>query len=40
LENGIVHGGAELADLLVSAGGIHAIGEQNDEKTALGIDPK
>ena len=39
LHDGVMYGGTQLADLLVGSCGVHAIGEQDDEKIALGIDP-
>src|SRR5580698_231156 len=38
-DGGVCERGADLANLLVRASGVHAIGEQDDEKLALRIDP-
>ena len=40
LQDGVVNRRSELADLLVGPAGIHTVREQNDEKAAVGIDPK
>jgi hypothetical protein len=37
--DGVVDGGADLGDFHVFAGGIDAIGQQDDEECAIGVDP-
>src|ERR1700719_2877972 len=39
LHHGIVQRGADLGDLLVFAGGIDAVGQQDDEELAVRVDP-
>ena len=39
LPDGIVQHGAEGDELAVVAGGIHAVGEEDDEHVGFGIDP-
>ena len=39
-ENSVMQRRADLADLFVFAGGIHAIRQENYEQIALGIDPE
>ncbi len=40
LENSVVQRRAHLADLLVGARGIHAVGQQDNEQLPLRIDPQ
>ena len=37
--DGVVDGGADLGDFHVFAGGIDAIGQEDDEECAIGVDP-
>ena len=40
LEDRVMERRANLADLVIGTGGVHAVREEDDEELALGVDPQ